>query len=176
MNAASQRWSVLASSSKSISTLLAWQLTSSLQFPALFCLVVVQILLPALFLCLLHKTTETEYRSQHLVNQLTQKKRRIVQPSSAGDQGIMNLQEVKSKALAMRTILTAEKAEICLLFCCIHLRGEEERLVCHKSKDCRRARQHYILCLATFTKRMGPQSPNTRSSTQYHIFSSYMTL
>lgn len=74
MNAASQRWSVLAPSSKSISTLLAWQLTSSLQFPALFCLVVVQILLPARFLCLLHKTTETEYRSQHLVNQLTRKK------------------------------------------------------------------------------------------------------
>lgn len=68
MNAASQRWSVLAPSSKSpseadlyvfflspllnkccISTRLAWQLASSLQFSALFCLLVVQILLPALF-------------------------------------------------------------------------------------------------------------------------------
>lgn len=44
----------------SISTRLAWQLTSSLQFSALFCLLVVKILLPALVFCLLQKITERE--------------------------------------------------------------------------------------------------------------------
>lgn len=108
----------------SISTRLAWQLTSSLEFSALFCLLVVKILLPALVFCLLQKITEREKIDTKFNNDkcLILKKTKIVQSSSAWDQVLMSLQEVRSEAPAMRTILPAGKAKICLLFCCIHFR------------------------------------------------------
>lgn len=114
------------------------------------------------------KQTDNEYRSQHLVHQL--RKSGIIPAIICLRSGCTEFTRGQVKGYGLETYRTTWKSKDMFTFLLYTFERETQRLVCHKSKDCHCARRHYVLCLATFTKRMAPQSPSTCSSTHYYRF------